>query len=219
MRVLLIEDDADMLDFLRAHLPKQGFVVDAATTGTEGIRLANTNEYDLVLLDLNLPDMRGEAVVEDIHKAERIPPILMLTVVGDSESKVRLLSAGADDYLAKPFSFEELIARMRALLRRSSGMAPDIATFGNLSFDGRKHIVTREGRVIPLTSKEFTLFAYLVHHRGEIVSKSSLIDHAWDGSADPFSNSLETHMTNLRKKLGESNPIRTVHGRGYIIDS
>ncbi|HEY4488912.1 MAG TPA: response regulator transcription factor [Candidatus Paceibacterota bacterium] len=219
MRVLLIEDDIDMLDFLRAHLPKQGFVVDSAATGTDGIRLASLNEYDLVLLDLNLPDIQGEAVVGEIQKGGRMPSILMLTVVGDAESKVRLLSAGADDYLAKPFSFEELVARMRALLRRSREVTPDIAMFGNLSFDGRKHVVTQEEKTVPLTSKEFTLFAYMVHHRGEVVSKSSLIDHAWDGSADPFSNSLETHMTNLRKKLGESNPIRTVHGRGYSIDS
>lgn len=219
MRVLLIEDDSDLRAFLRTELPARGFVVDAAQTGGRGIGLAKRNEYDLMLLDLNLPDMHGEEVITELQKEGHIPPILMLTVVGDAESKVRLLSAGADDYLEKPFSFDELVARMRALLRRSRSISPDLVTIGKLVFDGRRQIVSADGKDVPLTHKEFTLLAYLMHHRGEIVPKSSLIEHAWDEYADPLSNALETHMTNLRRKLGKVNPIITIHGRGYIIEA
>ena len=210
MKVLIVEDDPEMREFLRAHLPAQGFTVDAAGTGAEGLKLAGTSEYDLVLLDLNLPDMRGEEIVTALHADEPVPPILMLTVIGDADSKVRLLAAGADDYLAKPFSFDELVARMRALLRRSRELTPDVLSVGDLVLDACKQTVTRKGKAVPLTLKEFTLFAYLMRHQGTIVPKSKLIEHAWNASADPFSNSLETP--------GKPDPIRTMHGRGYVID-
>ncbi|MEA2701624.1 MAG: hypothetical protein QOE22_333 [Candidatus Parcubacteria bacterium] len=218
MRILIIEDDPEMLGFLRAHLPARGFVVDGAGTGADGLGLARTNEYDLLLLDLNLPDMPGEAVVAELQTDTRVPPILMLTVVGDADSKVRLLSAGADDYLAKPFSFEELVARMRALLRRPHELTHDVLSTGNLTLDTGRQVVTREGEPLALTRKEFMLLSYLMRHRGTVVPKSRLIEHAWDASSDSFSNALDTHMANLRKKLGEPDPIRTMHGRGYVVD-
>lgn len=217
MRVLIIEDDQDMLTFLRAHLPPRGFVVDAAETGVEGLRLARVNAYDLVLLDLNLPDMRGEEVVEALQQAAAVPPILMLTVVGDADSKVRLLSIGADDYLAKPFSFDELVARMHALLRRPRDVTPNVLRVDDLTLDLSRQSLTRNGKLIPLTLKEFMLFSYLMRHQGRVVAKSTLIEHVWNDAADPFSNSLDTHMTNLRRKLGKPDPIRTVHGRGYVV--
>lgn len=217
MRVLIIEDDEHMLAFLRAHLPPRGFVLDAAGTGAEGLRLARVNAYDLVLLDLNLPDMRGEEIVEAIQQGERVPPILMLSVVGDTESKVRLLSAGADDYLAKPFSFDELVARMHALLRRPHEVTSNVLCVDDLALDLSRQLLTRNGKPIPLTLKEFMLFTYLMRHQGTVVAKSTLIEHAWNERADPFSNSLDTHMANLRRKLGKPDPIRTVHGRGYVV--
>lgn len=218
MRVLIVEDDPELAGFLKAHLPARGFVVDVAEDGASGVALVHGNEYDLVVLDLNLPDMPGEAVVREVQSGKHVPPILMLTVVGDAESKVRLLAAGADDYLVKPFSFDELVARMRALLRRPRERIPDVLSAGNLTLDADKQTVIRGAEPLALTMKEFTLLEFLLRQRGTIVPKSRLIEHAWDSSSDPFSNSLDTHMTNLRRKLGEPDLIRTVHGRGYVID-
>lgn len=218
MKVLLIEDDSHMRGFLRAHLPPRGFVIDTAEDGEKGLRLFRTSEYELVLLDLNLPDMPGEEVVRKLQEGEHVPPILMLTVTGDAPSKVRLLSAGADDYLAKPFSLDELVARMHALLRRSRDRTPDVLSVEDITLDIRKQTVTRNEKAIPLTLKEFCLFSFLMRHQGMVISKGTLIEQVWDGSIDPFSNSLDTHMTNLRRKLGKPDPITTVHGRGYSIN-
>lgn len=218
MKVLVVEDDPDVREFLQAHLPERNFLVDTAETGAAGLNLLRSSEYDLLLLDLNLPDMTGESVIASVQESGHILPILMLTVIGDADSKVRLLGAGADDYLAKPFSFEELVARMHALLRRSRELTPNVLSVGDLALDTGKQVVTRDGAAVPLTSKEFNLFSHLMRHRGTIVSKGSLIEHAWNDHADPFSNSLDTHLANLRRKLGKPDPIRTVHGRGYVID-
>lgn len=218
MKVLVIEDNAEMREFLRDHLPERDFIVDTAETGAVGLRLLCENEYDLLLLDLNLPDMTGESVIASLLGRQNVPPILMLTVTGDAESKVRLLSAGADDYLAKPFSFDELVARMHALLRRSRDLTPNVLSAGDLVLDVTKQTVTRDGTAVPLTCKEFNLLNHLMRNRGTVVSKGSLIEHAWNDHADPFSNSLDTHFANLRRKLGKPDLIRTVHGRGYVID-
>ncbi len=217
MRVLIIEDDPDMAGFLDQHLPERGFVVDLAGTGGAGLLLAAQNQYDLIVLDLHLPDMSGEVVIEKIHARERIPPILMLTVMDNPETKTRLLWAGADDYLSKPFSFEELVARMRALLRRSSEVTPDTLQIGDLMLDIRMRTVTRGVTPVGLTAKEFLVLEYLMRNRGSVVSKDMLIEHIWNASVNPFSNAIEMHLVNLRKKLGTPVLIRTEHGRGYVI--
>lgn len=217
MRVLIIEDDPDILDFLVSGLPERGFVTDGASTGAKGLSLFRSNDYDLVILDLNLPDMTGEAVIKEMVRRGETPPILMLTVVYDTETKVRLLNAGADDYLCKPFSFDELVSRVRALLRRSKECIPAVVSILNFTVDFNAQSVKRGEKSIPLTKKEFGLFEYLLRQRGEVVSKESLLEHLWDSRADLFIKSLEVHMSNLRRKLGTPSLIHTLSGRGYII--
>ncbi len=217
MRILIIEDDQEIAGFLGQHLPPQGFACDLAATGEEGVRLAQLHGYDLIALDLNLPDMDGEDVVTHLRESSPVVPILMLTVVGTSESKVRLLSAGADDYLEKPFVFEELVARMRALLRRSHAVIPDVLQAGDLKIDAQQRRAWYRSRLLPLTGKEFSLLEYLMRHQGSVVPKEELIEHVWSAAADPFSNSVETHLANVRKKIGKDKLIRTIHGRGYVI--
>lgn len=218
MKVLVIEDDVDMRDALTSRLPAHGFAVDGAADGTSGIGLARLNAYDLILLDLNLPDMPGESIVKAVHQSAETPPILMLSVVADSRMKARLLNAGADDYLEKPFSFDELVARMRALLRRPHRVTPAVLSVADLEFDTGTQRVVRANREVQLTRIELALLEYLLREAGTVVSKETLIEHVWNSATDPFSNSLEAHLSNLRKKLGEPPLINTVHGRGYIIE-
>lgn len=217
MKALVIDDDQDICGFLRAHLPARGFTVDIGHEGQTAISLARLNEYDLLVLDLNLPDMSGEEVIQALRQANIEIPILVFSVVANTESKVRLLNCGADDYLVKPFSFEELVARMNALLRRPTALTSDIMAVDDLEMDTKKQTVMRRGRMIELTRKEFAILECLLRRRGEVVSKGALIEHVWQSSANPFSDALDTHLTNLRKKLGEPELIHTVHGRGYRI--
>jgi len=218
MRVLVIEDDTEIAGFLSSHLPRAGFAVDVVHTGAAALSLIRVNEYDLIIIDLHLPDMGGDQICAAVRRKKRIPPMIILTVVADTASKVRLLNSGADDYLQKPFSFVELVARMRALLRRPVDVAPETMMVGDIEMDIGKHVVTRSGVALPLTRKEFAILEYLFRHRGVLVSKTALVEHVWDISADPFSSAIETHMTNLRKKLGEPTVVRTIHGRGYRVD-
>lgn len=218
MRVLLVDDDEHIQEFLVSGLLEKGFAVDAAGTGERGIHLGTNNDYDLVLLDLNLPDMGGEDVIEALHKKTHVPRILLLTVTTSAWSKVRLLEAGADDYLEKPFLFEELVARMHALLRRAQDLIPNVLIVGDIILNVSAQSVLRDKHPITLTPKEFGLLEYLLRNRGSVVSKSELIEHVWDSSADPFSSSVDTHMTNLRQKLGTPDIIKTIHSRGYTVE-
>ena len=218
MRVLVVEDDPEIADFLKSHLPEEGFSVDLACTGASGISMLRGSEYDVVVLDLNLPDLPGERICEVARTLPRIPPLLILTVVTGAFEKARLLNSGADDYLVKPFSFEELIARMRALLRRSGIVVPDVLVTEDLSLDAARHTVSRGDTPLSLTRKEFALLEYLLRNKGTMVPKAVLVEHVWDGAADPFSSAIETHMANLRRKLGSPALVHTVHGRGYRID-
>ena len=217
MRVLVIEDDPTMNDVLRSQISGAGFVVDTASDGEAGCTLARGNDYDLIVLDLNLPDMAGEEVLALIREKKHVPPVLMLSVVSTTETKVRLLNAGADDYLIKPFSSEELIARIRALLRRPPVSLDDTLVSEDLTVDMQRQMVFRSGKEISLTPKEFMLLAFLIRHKGSVVSKQTLIERVWDENANPFSNAIETHMGNVRKKLGVPEIIHTVRGRGYRI--
>lgn len=219
MRVLAIEDDASLGAFLKANLPSAGFAVDVAETGAQGAKLSRINDYDLVLLDLNLPDMRGEEVMGSLCARERTVPVLALTVIADADAKIRLLNAGADDYLVKPFVFGELVARMRALLRRPAHVIPDVLSAGTLELDARSQSARRKGRELRLTRKEFALLEYLLRRKGSVVSKAELVEHAWDSSANAFSSSIDTHLANLRRKLGSPDVIETIHARGYRISS
>ncbi|HUO55868.1 MAG TPA: response regulator transcription factor [Candidatus Paceibacterota bacterium] len=219
MRVLIIDDDPDIGEFLERHLPAHGFTIDLAKTGMQGLEMAHVNQYDLLVLDLNLPDMTGERVCEEIRRSGRSMPILMLSVILDTGSKARLLNAGVDDYLGKPFSFDELLARVRALLRRPNVLVPEALHAGDLMLDAHTQTARRGRRDLQLTRKEFGLLEYLLRHRGSVVSKTELIEHVWDSKAEPLSAAIETHMTNLRRKVGDPSVIHTVHGRGYrVID-
>lgn len=218
MKALVIEDDSGIAKFLQQHLPSNGFSVDVANDAAAGLLLFREGEYDIVLLDLNLPDMPGEEVCARIREDVHVPPILILTVTGAVENKIRLLNAGADDYLPKPFSFGELLARMRALLRRSSEIIADEISAEDLILNITRQTVRRKDTPILLTRKEFALLEYLMRNRSSVISKAMLIEHVWDSSARSLSDAIETHMTNLRKKIGAPEIIRTIHGRGYTVE-
>ncbi len=220
MRILVVEDDPLLAEVLRARLEAECFAVDVAETGEKGSFLARTTEYDVVLLDYMLPGKDGRIVCEEIRASTHTPYILMLTVKSEIETKVELLNCGADDFLTKPYSFEELIARIRAILRRPKRVESNVLTYKHISLDPQKQVVLREGKEIYLTRKEFMLLEYLLRQMGNVVSRAALGEHVWDSDLDVFSNTIESHMLNLRKKIdrkGSKSLIQTLPGRGYKI--
>jgi DNA-binding response OmpR family regulator len=221
MRALVVDDEKDLREMLADHLRSECFAVDTAADGTEGSYMARTNDYDIVILDNMLPEKAGTTVCIEIRRTGRTVPILMLSVLGDSWQKVQLLNAGADDYLNKPYSFDELMARVRALLRRPTNLVGDVMTVNDLTLDVKQQSVKRGDRYIYLTRKEFMLLAYLMRHQGTVLTRGMIMEHVWDIVSDPFSNTIESHIRGLRKKLnspGKKNLIHTVPGRGYRLD-
>lgn len=217
MKLLIIDDERELTDALSSRLRNMGYAVDTAYGGLEGVRLASVSRYDLIILDLNLPDMGGEAVCHELRKHSYVPPILMLSVVSDAFSKARLLDAGADDYLAKPFLFDELHARMRALVRRPGNVALDTLVAGDVVIDVISKSVRRGARHLELTAKEFAILEYLMRRVGCVVPKSELVEHIWNSRTNPLSQSAEMHLSNLRRKLGSPELIHTVRGIGYRV--
>jgi two-component system OmpR family response regulator len=217
MRVLLVEDDNDLQRLLKTALSDAGYVVDTAADGEEGHFLGDTEPYDVVILDLGLPKMDGVRVLEQWRKAGRKMPVLILTARDRWSDKVAGFDAGADDYLAKPFYTEELLARVRALLRRAAGLATSEIEVGPLRIDTRSSRVTYDGNPVKLTSLEYRLLAYLAHHRGRVVSRTELVEHLYDQDFDRDSNTIEVFVGRLRKKL-EPNLIQTVRGLGYCLE-
>jgi DNA-binding response OmpR family regulator len=220
MRILLIEDDGDTQDFLKERLKEHGFAVDIAGTGTRGVFLAKTNDYDLVLLDYGLPEKNGFAVCEEIRRNSTVP-IIMISVTDATDYKVRGLTLGADDYLTKPFYFEELYARIQAIMRRPTALQSTMFTIDDLVLDTARQSVVRDGKSISLTRKEFALLEYLLKHQGIVVTRGMLMEHIWDTELDPFSNTIETHILNLRKKIEHTEKPKLIHsvsGRGYKIE-
>lgn len=220
MRILLIEDDNDTQEFLNERLKERGFAVDIAGTGTRGVFLAKTNEYDLIVLDYGLPEKNGFIVCGEIRQHTSVP-IIMVSVSDAVDFKIRGLTAGADDYVSKPFYFEELYARMQAMLRRPSAVQSTIFTIDDLVLDAARQNVTRGGKSVNLTRKEFSLLEYLLKHQGIVVTRGMLMEHIWDTELDPFSNTIETHILNLRKKIEQPTKPKLIHsvsGRGYKID-
>lgn len=221
MRILVIEDEAKISGFLKTGLGERCFSVDVAPDGEQGSFLARTTEYDLVILDNILPKKTGLEVCKDIRERGKPLPILMLSVKSDIATKVELLNAGADDYLSKPFSLEELLARINALLRRPPEIETDRMQMDDLSVDTTRYTVSRKGRSIYLTRKEFMLLVYLLRNRGTVVSRGMILEHVWDMDGDPFSNTIESHVSSLRRKIdlpGRRKLIHTVPGRGYKVD-
>ncbi|KPJ56434.1 transcriptional regulator [Parcubacteria bacterium DG_74_2] len=220
MRILLVEDNKEIIKFLKPCLEAENFVVDAAEDGAKGSFLARTNDYDLIILDYVLPKKDGACVCQEIRSRGKNMPIIMLSVKSEIEDKVKLLNIGADDYLTKPFSFEELLARIKALLRRPEKIENDILMVDDLVLDKNKQMVTRGKKEIYLTRKEFALLEYLMKNQGIVLSRGMIMEHVWDMNIDPFSNTVETHILNLRRKIEPKNAsqlIHTISGRGYRI--
>lgn len=222
MKILLIEDEKEIVDFLKPSLEAAGFVVDVAMDGERGAFLGKVSKFDLIIIDLMLPKKRGDEVCRELRERDVTAPILVLSVIAETKNKTELLNAGADDYLTKPFSFEELLARVRALLRRPRDMQGEVIRIDDLELDSVRHVVTRAGKRIHLTPKEFRLLEYLLRNKGAVLSRGMILEHVWDMNADPFSNTIEAHILSLRKKIDTNRKkklIHTVHGMGYRIDT
>lgn len=222
MRILVIEDEHKIAAAIKKGLEQERYAVDVAYSGTEGFDLASTEEYDVILLDLLLPGMDGITVCHQLRKKEIHTPVLMLTAKGQTDDKVTGLDSGADDYLTKPFSFEELLARIRALTRRPKQSVGTALVIEDLTLIPQEFQVKRENTPIALSGKEFSLLEYLMRHPGRIVSKEQIIAHVWDYDADVLPNTVEVYIKNLRNKIdapfADRNPlIHTVRGFGYKI--
>lgn len=218
--MLIIEDEVEIGEFLKKNFEKEGFVVDYSKDGEEGSYLARTNEYDAIIIDHLLPKKNGLEIVKETRGELRSVPIVMLSVKGDVSHKLACFTEGADDYVTKPFSFQELNARVKAVLRRPYNIKSSIYRVEDLTIDSRRQEVTKKGRIIYLTRKEFLLLECLAKEDGRVISRGAIMENVWNMNIDPFSNTLETHILNLRKKVGGKKGkqlIKTVPGRGYKI--
>lgn len=214
MRILVVEDDTDLNRQLVTALEEAGYVVDSASDGEEGHFLGDTEPYDAVVLDLGLPTLDGLSVLENWRRDGRTMPVLILTARDRWSDKVAGIDAGADDYVAKPFHMEEVLARVRALVRRAAGHASNELTCGPVRLDLRAGRVTVDGNPIKLTSHEYRLLSYLLHHQGKVISRTELTEHLYDQDFDRDSNTVEVFVGRLRKKIG-SDLIETIRGLGY----
>jgi DNA-binding response OmpR family regulator len=220
MRILVVEDESRLARNLHKGLSEDGFAVDLAPDGEEGQFLAESEEYDAIILDLMLPKVDGLTVCRKLRAQGKKTPILMLTSRANLEDKVTGLDSGADDYLTKPFAFAELRSRLRALIRRSQQQASSILSVGDLEVDPLSHTVRRGQRAIALTPKEFAVLEILVSHKGQALSRTTIQEHAWDYNFESMSNIVDVFIRSLRQKIdteGEPKLIQTVHGVGYKI--
>jgi two-component system OmpR family response regulator len=216
VRLLVVEDDKDLNRQIVAALEQAGYAVDRAFDGEEGLFLGDTEPYDAIVLDVGLPKKDGIAVLEEWRAAGRTMPVLILTARDRWSDKVQGFDAGADDYVAKPFHMEEILARLRALLRRAAGHATSELSCGPVRLDTKAGRVVVDGNPVKLTSHEYRLLAYLMHHAGRVISRSELVEHLYDQDFDRDSNTIEVFVGRLRKKLGVDF-IQTIRGLGYLI--
>jgi DNA-binding response OmpR family regulator len=215
-RLLLVEDDAKLVRALTVGLGREGYAVDAAETGDAALKLAGANDYDAVVLDVMLPGIDGFTVCRQLRGEGRWMPVLMLTARTGVSDRIRGLDAGADDYLVKPFDFGELLARLRALLRRGPAEAPAVVAIGDLRIDAATRVVTRAGEEIELTAREYDVLEFLAHRAGRVVSRSELLEEIWsDYEGSP--NIIDVYVGYLRRKLGRP-VIRTVRGTGFVLE-
>ena len=221
MRILLVEDDRKAVRVLRQGLEEEGFVVDVAASGDEGEERAAINHYDLILLDWLLPGRPGIEVCRELRAREVSTPILMLTAKDALADRIAGLDTGADDYLTKPFAFTELLARIRALLRRSEVTRAPVLRVADLTLDPVSHRITRAGVPISLTAKEYAILVFLMRHAGEVVTRTQLGEHVWEADFDNLTNLVDVHVSHLRTKIDQAAAvalIHTVRGRGYRLE-
>jgi DNA-binding response OmpR family regulator len=218
MRVLVVDDDARLRRALKRGLELEGFAVDVAADGDEGAWFAAENAYDVVVLDVMLPGRSGLDLCASLREADDWTPVLMLTARSDHDDVARALDLGADDYLAKPFSYVVLLARIRALLRRGGQRRPAVLTVGDLSLDPARHVVRRGGDVVELTPRQFSLLEYLMRRGGEVVPKSDILEHVWDFDFEGDPNIVEVYVLQVRRRIDQPfgrQSLRTVRGAGY----
>jgi DNA-binding response OmpR family regulator len=221
MRILVVEDDAPLASILMRTLREESYAVDHAADGQEAEWLAFENPYDLIILDLMLPRKNGLEVLKTLRDGGMVAPVLILTARDTKEDVVKGLDRGADDYLTKPFNLDELLARVRALLRRQSGEPATIIEAGPLRIDPSRKEVTREGQTLHLTAKEYALLEYMARHGGTVLSRTQLSEHVWDMNFEPTSNVVDVYIGYLRNKVDkpfEQALIKTVRGHGYMLD-
>jgi len=220
LRILVVEDEKKVASFIKKGLEEQSYVVDVAYDGKQGEDLASQNDYDLIILDVLLPKQDGVVTCQKIRGQKNESPILMLTAIGDTEAKVRGLDSGADDYMTKPFHFEELLARVRALLRRKSQDKSVVLQVGDLVVDPVSRKVERDGKQIRLTSREFALLEYLMRNKGRTLSRVHIAQHVWNVSFDMESNVIDVYVKLLRQKIDkdfDKQLIHTIVGVGYVL--
>ncbi len=223
MTILIIEDDERILQFVRRGLEEEGYLIETSTTGMLGLQLATHTEYDLLLLDLMLPDISGQEICRQLRQRGINTPILMLTAMDTLEDKIEGLHIGADDYLTKPFAFDELIARIQALLRRGHGYKEQstVLQVSDLTLNRETREVHRADQLIELTPKEHVLLEYFMNAPGRVFSRSKILDQVWGYNTDPLTNVVEVHISNLRKKIDEGfspSLVKTVRGFGYKLE-
>lgn len=222
MRILLIEDEPRMANVIAKGLRENCYAVDLAQDGVAGLYQASINDYDLIILDVLLPHRDGYEVCRELRALGNATPVLMLTARATIDDRLTGFDVGADDYLTKPFSFRELLARIRALLRRDVQLRPDILEIDDLVIDSASHRVSRASIDVTLTAKEYALLEYLARRTGQLVSRAEIAAHVWDDSFDPFSNSIEVYINRLRKKIDGNHSNKLLHtrrGEGYILES
>lgn len=220
MRILVVEDEAKVASFIRKGLEEERYAVDVAADGEEGLELAELNPYDLIVLDLMLPRLDGFRFIQRLRGQGIATPILVLTARDSVSDKVKGLDLGADDYLTKPFAFAELLARIRALLRRGTPQASPVLQVADLTLDPAARRVTRAGRSIELTAKEFALLEYFLRNAGRVLTRTMILEHVWDQSFDSYTNVVDVYVNYLRKKVDqgfEPKLIHTVRGVGYVL--
>ena len=216
MRVLVIEDERDLLEALSQALREEGYAVDEALEGRTGLYKASGVDYDAIVLDLMLPGLNGWELLRELRKTKKTP-VLILTARDTLPDRVKGLDAGADDYLGKPFELPEVLARLRALIRRSAGQAHAVIEIGDIAIDTAERLVRQAGNLIPLTPREYALVELLAMHRGKLVTRTMIYDHLFDESGDTLSNLVDVHVANVRRKLGKEF-ITTRRGEGYMVE-
>ena len=219
MRILVVEDEKNLNTAISSGLQERGFAVDNALDGEEGEGLARMNEYDVILLDILMPKRDGLTVCHNLRQATILTPIIFLTAKDSLEDRITGLYEGADDYIIKPFSFEELVARIYTVLRRPRTIIQDVQTLDDLRLDSRAHTITISGEEVKVTLREFALLEYLLRNRNTVLTREDIQEHVWDRSFESWSNVVDVHLKNLRKKLPThyADQIETIRGKGYRI--